>query len=357
VRVPTEPELDLLLAALGSTEDALPAWQRWRTDHRLEDCEYLSHCLLSLIYRRLPQDWVSPADRSILRGLYRYQWTRNQLVSRSATLLLGHFYDEGIEAIVLNGLTLAHLAYQDLGIRPLQNLALLVRPSCLGKALKVLESAGWSATQTVDVAKNHCWFSSLTHPYLQLHWYASEESRWAESDQDFWQSSRSFRLDSLEARALSPAHQLLQLLIQEGSPLVWVTDACILLDSEDGLDWTGFLESTRGRRSTLIVASRLRWLHQEMKRVVPESVFWALAAIPVSWNDRLYYQSKVLGRNDGPVLLRLYLHYLRTERPAWGGNLPGFFHFLLRRWQLRSVWHLPGRAWRALSRRFEGNCN
>lgn len=356
--LPNDSDMHLLLAACGPLEQAGAAWHQWRSQNMNKKLDDVSHRLLPLVFRRLHEDQLTREDRTFLRGLYRYHWTRNQLLSRAASSVLRTLQSEGIDTLVLKGLALAHLTYRDLGVRPMQDFDVLVRPRQRDLAATVLERSGWCASQTIPSlsAAHGCEFANQGGQRFDLHWYATDESRWTGADDDLWHGSSSFRIESAETRTLNPTHRLLHVLIHGvkvtgSSPLAWVSDALKIIEAHPDLDWSGFLDSVRIRRVVLPVELGLSYLRDKMNCPVPNCVMVALSETPVQWTDRFYYASKVRGGHHWLALTQPYLDYLRTAQPTCGGNLFEFIRFLMERWQLQTIWQLPGRIWRGFARR------
>lgn len=357
--LPGPEDADLLEAALAPLEQACAAWRRWRLHHSADASHYTHHRMLPLLSRRFSKEMLTPEDWQFLRGLHRYHWTRNQLLSNCAASILQALANDGIETIVLKGLALAHLTYQDLGARSMFDFDVLVRPSQRDQAVAVLQKAGWSHTSPLPAlsADHGCEFRNENDQRFDLHWFATDESRWPGADDDFWQDSRNFELGSARTQALSPTHQLLHVLIHGvkvtgASPSNWVVDAAAMLRSGAALDWEAFVASAQRRRVVLPMHLGLTYLRDELGLNVPSKVLSHLGAAPVNWVDRLYYQTKIRCGTGKWALLRPYLDYLRTERPRGPGHPIGFLRFLLLRWHLERRRQIPGRIWTGLAARF-----
>lgn len=355
---PASDDRELLQAAFAPLPQAQQAWQNWRSRHTLEACHYVSHRLLSLIGRRLPRESIPVRDQHLLRGLYRYHWTRNQLLTRSAVSILSSLQQAGVETLILKGLALAHLVYRDVGVRPMNDFDVLIRPAQRELAVATLERCGWQPSHPLPdlFAWHGCEFRNAEEQRFDLHWFSTDESRWLGADDDFWQHSRPFPLPGVETRAPDPAHLLLHCLIHgvkvsEADPVVWVTDACAILDSVPDLNWSLFLESARIRRVVSTVRLGLQYLQERMSRPFPEWVLGELSSTPVCLTDRLYYHTKIRCHTGWTALARPYLDYVRTERPRWGGDLVGFLNFLRRRWQLGRIRAVPRRILQGIWRR------
>ena len=354
--LPSDDDLELLQAALAPPSQARAAWQRWREQNREGPGHHTHNRMLPLIARRLSPESLDEADRLFLRGLYRYHWTRNQLLSNCAAAILGTLQQAGIDTLLLKGLALAHLTYQDLGVRPMHDFDVLVRPAQRDQAVAVLEQAGWTYTAPMPAlsADHGCEFRNAADQRFDLHWFATDESRWPGADDDLWENSRPLQIGAAGTLALSPGHQLMHVLIHGvkvtgANPCIWVADACAILDSESKIEWSKFLASVRRRRVVLPLKLGLEYLKNQLGRPVPPELIADLRATPVNWTDRLYYHTKIQGGETKLALLRPYLDYRRTENNR---SFLGFLNFLRLRWHLRQIRQIPGRVWRGLCNRF-----
>ena len=326
---------------------AVEYWQKWREQNTLDACEHRLHRLLPLIYRQLEKSTIDPSDLAILRGVYRYNWARNQMLARSAAEAIQALQSASVEVLVLKGMALAHTAYADLGIRPMQDFDLLIRPEQRPLALRVLEQHGWKPTyQVPEISAQHaCELKNRLDHQLDLHWYANSQCCWPEIDQGFWLRSQPFTLQGVLTRTLAPGDQLLQVCLHAAKdgvePSGWPADASILLRHTP--DLSAFLQEARQRRSVLSLYLTLRHLRQALQAPVPEWLLQELRNTPVSWMDRIYYWSKIRGGWGWSFWLTPLLDYLRGERR-------GFLHFLRRRWGLQRIRQIPGHA---LKRAFE----
>ncbi|ODT74915.1 hypothetical protein ABS71_05125 [bacterium SCN 62-11] len=351
----------LMQAALAPPEQALVAWLKWRSENSAEAYQYTHNRLLPLISRRLGQSPLTQEDRAFLRGLYRYHWTRNQLLSNCAASILETLENHGVPTLLLKGLALAHLTYRDLGVRPMHDFDVLVAPAQRDRAVAVLEAAGWSYEPPLPAlsAAHGCEFRNDKDQRFDLHWFTTDESRWAGADDDFWAGAATLSLGATVTRVLNSTHQLLHVLVHGvkctgASPCNWVADACAILDSAAVIDWEEFVECARRRRVVLPIALGLRFLKESVGRPVPESVLRELDSTPVNWVDRTYFKSKIRGGTDRLAMLRPFLEYVRNERATGLGSLFGFLRFLRDRWHLQRKRQLPGRIWARLQKRLSG---
>jgi len=106
-----------------------------------------SHSMLPLLYERLhglDAGRIPPEVMASLKGAYYTNLLRNQRLGADLELVVAALREEGMEAIVLKGGTLARTVYADPARRPMVDLDLLVRRGQMERAGTVLETLGYS---------------------------------------------------------------------------------------------------------------------------------------------------------------------------------------------------------------------
>ena len=124
---PTSAQRLLLRAVVLRGAEALAAWQRWTQAVDLDGLDAGSIRLLPQLYRSLEREGVRDPLMSRLKGVYRHTWYGNQLRLRDAAVVLGELSRRGIEPMLLKGAALTLLHYRDSGLRPMEDVAVLVR--------------------------------------------------------------------------------------------------------------------------------------------------------------------------------------------------------------------------------------
>jgi hypothetical protein len=288
--------LSLLQAAFGDQQ----AWRAWRTVHSLDDADYAQQVLLPSVFKTQPA--LDEPDRSRLQGVYRYHWARNQLLLRTTVGLLAGLEAAGVQALVLGELGQILTVTHDPGLCPTRAIEL-----CLSRRF---EPPGWKRTG------RQIWTNS-SGQHLILHPSPSKP---------YWENSVTISLAG--ARALAPAHALLQLCRDGwgGHRPGWARDALALLRLP--FDWDGFLQETEALKMVPMVLWALPRLQPVLAR---PDLHARVLQLPADWIDRLCF-----GLGNG--MLWDYLH----ARPV------GFCEFLNHRWGLDHNRQLPAELWRRL---------
>jgi hypothetical protein len=358
---PSAEQLLVLHAALDPAPAAAAAWQRWREVVEFDDVDHGSTRLLPLVYRNLGAKAFDAEVAGRLKGLYRRSWSHNQLIFKRAAEAIAVLEREGIETLVTKGASLALLSYGDVGVRPMDDVDVLVPIERTAAAIEALSGAGWSPAheEPLDWTEVHhsLDFASTDSGHVDLHWFSLWQPA---SDKELWRASVSLELAGAATRAPCPADQLLLACVHgtPWSPLPpfrWIADAVTVIRAGgERLDWDRFAAEAERRRLTVATAAALAYLREEFDAEVPGTVLRQLRAAPASRHERAAFRAAC--RPDSP---------LRTLRMAWdryrrlcdldtGAPRPdGFTGFACRFWGVDSVWQLPPHAARAFSRRRE----
>ncbi len=291
----------------------------------MEDCEYHLHRLLPHVFRQFEGGGIGEADLNLLRGIYRYYWTLNQLRLPQAVHTVGGLQQAGVEVLVLSG-----LYFPDPGTcAEAEEIALLIRPAQRMQALQALEKQGWGLqTKLAELSIQHrLILSQADGRKLTLNWYASEHCRWSQCDDSFWGRSLELDVQQLSTRRLCAGDMLVLACLQDTTTdsISWLTNAGRIL--RQPIEWDLVLDETRRRRVVPLFNTRLLALQAALSGQIPDWLMAELRLTPVPWEDRCYFA--------GPSWLRPYLDYRRCRRPE------SFAHYLRRRWGLQRLRQIP----------------
>ena len=366
---PLDPAHDALLrAALLPPEEAARAWERWKANFGgFDSLDTAGFRLLPMVYRNLSGHGLSPEDLGTLRGLYRQTWSRNRLAFRAAGDALEVLRASGIPALVLKGAALAHIAYDEQALRPMNDIDLLVHGRQLRQAAAALEPLGWTPAAPL---RSPWQAARIFHAILlrhtsglelDLHRHILEEACWKGADDVLWDDPIEFALDGRPARTIRPEAHLVHV-IAHGvrwdpvPPVRWIADATILFRQfESNWDWEFTIALARRLGVTLAVAGGLVYLRENFAESVPPAVTDELAASPTAFLERLDFRAQQSGGTVHWQTVRYITRYLRlTSRRRLGRRLGDFQPYLQVMWELESPWSVPGDAMRRAWLRMRG---
>jgi hypothetical protein len=358
---PSAEQLLVLHAALDPAPAAASAWERWRQAVEFDAVDHGSTRLLPLVYRHRGAEAFDAEVAGRLKGLYRRSWSHNQLIFKRAAEAIAALEGAGIETLITKGASLALLSYGDVGVRPMDDVDVLVPLDRTREAIEVLSAAGWKPDHEDPAAwtqvHHSLGFAGPKGGEVDLHWFSLWQPA---SDAGLWRASIPLELAGISTRAPCPADQLLLTCVHgtPWSPLPpfrWIADAVTVIRSAgEQLDWDRFLAEAARRRVTVASAAALNYLSEEFEMAVPPAVLAGLRAVPASRHERAAFRAAC--QPDSPLrTLRMAWDRYRRLRDLEAGTPPpgNFIGFARRFWGLESAWQLPLHGARALSRRRE----
>lgn len=347
----------VLHAALDPPEQAARAWRSIRRAvdpaGAVETSE--AHRLLPLVHRNLEAADIGAADRAALQARYDRTRAANDeriaLAARWIRLLeLG-----GVRASALKGVPLALRDYDDLGVRPMRDIDLLVPTAEAARALDLLEGAGWRDAADLSrstLARLHHG-SGMVGPggaSLDLHWHVA----------GFLTGPYAPRLEPIDvggsaATTLDRTDTLVHVCLHgawNGSAATtrWVADAVTVLRAiaagPEALDRDRVVELGEAHGVGAILGAALAHVEREHAAPVPPGLAAELAAQRRGW--RLRHRQRVV---TAPAHGRERVHGLRHLRAYWAYTRWGWDDrtslltlpaFLTQLWGLDSPAELPG---------------
>lgn len=363
-RWPDARQVLLLKAAVSDRVAALAAWHDWRRAGDLDDVDRASYEVLPTLFRNFERLGIDDPDMGRLKGIYRRTWYQNQVLVRHAAQAIRQLGDAGIAVMVLKGVALMELYYHDHGIRPMNDVDVLVPTKEARRAIDVLRRNGWKPyprpDRSLEPALSVLHGAPLTNGAggIDLHWHALEESCQDDADDDFWEASRPITVNGTPARAQCPADLLLHVCVHgsRGQPervIRWVPDAlAILRDAAEPVDWERLVDQAVKRRLTLGLGTSLRFLRDTFDAPTPADVLRSLERAPTSWLERTDYRAQGSSPTVYWAIVRDTSRYLRLSggRSSWR-RVTGFSRYLACLWELDRARQVPAEGLRRVSRR------
>src|SRR5262245_28858239 len=290
-----------------------------------------------------------------LKERYLRTWSENLRFYHCVLPLLQAFQQVGIDAVVLKGLALIARFYRDPGVRPMEDVDVLVSATDVEKACEVATALGWHPrhrpTPAFRRVKHAVPFDHGTAVACDVHWRVFEEAGASAADEDFLAAAEPVTFQGARLRVLSPTDQLLHVCghaarWSEAPAIRWVADAALIL-REGPIDWQRFVAHTAKRRYILRMRQMLGYLRDALGAAIPPAVEAELAQRPGSVLERL--EHRVRNRE----------HRLLGELPTYVFNcfrgephpLIAFPGYLRDAWGLESLAEVPGHALRLAARR------
>jgi hypothetical protein len=347
------PEQELLLrAALLRGRDAIEAWKEWKSSVDIEQVDHASHRMLPLLYRNLQAHGVKDPSMAKYKGVYRQTWYKNQILFHAIASLLRSFRDENIQTLMLKGAALTMLYYKDYGLRPMNDIDVLIRMEKVLPAIKMLQKLGWTPVyfapteEYISVSHSHGFRNSAGQEF-DLHWHVLSQSRETNADVDFWEGAITADFHGIATHALNPADQLLHVCIHGARwnytpPFRWVADAMSILNApQSKFDWNRLIAQSRKRRLILPMRESLNYLRNLVDAPVPTEIVRIINDLPIPGIERIEYRV-----NMSPPSRRIAGIDLWCQHSRLMGDKNLFYklirfpEFLGRIWG-QSLWKLP----------------
>ena len=328
---PTLQQELLLRAVLLEGDEATQAWLDWRSAVDLEVLDLRSWRLWPQLYHKLHSLGVQDPLMSRLKSAYQVTWYRNQMRLSDLGRLLDSLHGAGMETMLLKGVALAQLHYEDPALRPMNDGDVLVHTEQAAEAVELVTSLGWQpvaqvarllTTKNYTVLKAGAGFRHPDSAAIDLHWHVLDECCDDNADVDFWHHAVPVKVGGVLSSALSPTDQLLHVCVHgvthRGAPR-WVADATVILRKwQAEIDWDRLFMQARGRRLTLVLREALTYLRDRYGVELRPDVLRSMELEPVSAVERIEQVARTgIGASAHPLrtlLLQWALYLCRFDR-------------------------------------------
>jgi hypothetical protein len=353
-----DPVQELLLrAALLPGAAAGEAFRKWLTLTDRDRLDQGSYRMLPLLVHNLSRQGIRDPFLNLCLGVHRHTWVRNQMQLSQTRELLKEFRLEGIPVMLLKGAALALAYYADCGLRPFEDIDLLVPTGQAQPAFALLCRLGWSPCR-FPVRSISPEYAGITHAVVMvnerglvvdLHWHLLSQCLSPDADSRFWRDSVPVDKESNRLYMLSPTDQLFHACVhgykhQVGwehiPPIRWVADALHVMAAKvEQIDYLRLGCLARELHLGLALKLTLGYLRDRLEAPLPESLISEMAEWPVSAWERAELRtqqksSTILG--SLPIIWHRYRRLKRNSAtgPAlqnFASYLQHFFHFQHRR--------------------------
>jgi Uncharacterised nucleotidyltransferase len=299
---PDEIQELLLRAALLPGDPGSVAWAAVRPRIDIDHLPGELHRLMPPLSKALTGHGVEDSELPRLKGVYQFSWYRNQLLFADAAAVLGALEAAGVPTMLLRGAAMAVAYYGDTGVRPMNDLDVLVREGEMDRARRVADAEGWRPVAGSEPFERREAAAALRNDQgrvIRLHWQPSRNvSLPGVAWEPMWQRAVDVRFHHTATRVPNAADHLVHACIDgaranSGSTLRWITDVSVLLDAVPDLDWDIVVSEARRHHVSVLVGEALRYLVEALDAGVPRDAIGALAATPTTPRERLAHRLSV----------------------------------------------------------------
>lgn len=307
---PTLAQETLLGAALAMDGSTAARFSDWLTmvdfEGRIDESSYR---LLPLVWVNLRAAGDDHPLMGRLKGVYRSTWAQAAKRGVLAAGLLESFQAEGIGTLLLKGLPLSLVHYQDAALRPMSDIDIAVHNDKAEEASALLEKHGFRSdggTAGSDRVVRHA--ASYLHPAggeVDLHWHVLFDCPRTAADGHFWKSAVPISVKGVPTLRPCATDLLLHVIVHgvrwnPVPPMRWIVDAAMILRSGEEVDWGRLAEFAGRYRLAGRVGLGLTYLKSRFAMPIP--------AITL---EKLESRSTFLERSELAVMR------YEARRPAW----------------------------------------
>ena len=291
---------ELLLGAFVlPPAQAREKWVLWREGRDLDHLDPDSVQVLPLLAHRVAEWTADDPAKSIVQGVCKRAWTRNQMTLRRLAHAAAKLRAAGVDRIVLTGPASWSLLHAERkSIRPAGSPEILVARGHALRSARELSADGWRlapgqpepAGETLD--HRHCvWLEDARGERLKLAWRLLPCPPELASSGERLGPLTSVSVQDAPLQLLGPEQMLLDILAgyRDRTPPDWRWDALALLAARS-VEW----RRLRGPLMDDQVASqRLLQLREQWRVPVPERILetsgWFRQRVAAVWRDYLWH--------------------------------------------------------------------
>ena len=239
---PKPDQVLLMRAALLSGDHGRNAYAAWRTTHVVTELDADSDRVLPLLAYNLDRLGVDDENRDRLRGVWRHTWVNNARLLAGVSDGLRILSEAGIPMMLIKGAALiASGIAPNSGVRPMDDVDVLVRRADAPRAVELLAESGWrwKGANSFDLVFGRAHGNSLfdaERRQIDLHW--SSLSLEIVADDVLWERASPADLHGQRVFVPTAADQLVLVCLHgvawHGAGLRWMLDATLIIQGSEG---------------------------------------------------------------------------------------------------------------------------
>ena len=302
----------------------------WEGVRRCAEVEHLE----PLLYRQLNGQALLPSEvEEAFREAYVVTSRRNLFVLHELRQALGALRARGVEVIVLKGAALLGTIYDNIALRPLRDVDLLIRQEQVECAVAALGSVGYVEAKVEPFTGAHLLYANelllqkegALDIFLDIHWGLFDSPFYQEQlGMDwFWNTTRPATVAGSEVQILGLEGQLLHLcahleLHHQGRGLMWWVDVAELLYQHgEEVRWEELLEMSVDLDLLISLREVLGRLSAEWGIAAPATFLTTLESLGASQREEQVHAW--LARSDRAIARRFW--WILVTLPRWQQRL------------------------------------
>ena len=303
-----------------------------------------SHGLAPLLYHRFGTTslrvHIPTGAMEMLQRIHLHSSWENTRLYYELSKVLTALRNNDIPVIVLKGAALAKLIYQNIPLRPMNDVDLLVKGQDIWKTDKILSQLGYESDIAFLLSKRHSqWTQHVTYKGRNTLIEVHPDRIYELPNLNPWANAAAVTIASAEVLILGPEDFLLHLCLHldrhlrndRSTRLIWWCDIeAVLKHYRRELNWEYTMRIAKEHRVEGAVHRILHVVHQELGGYVPPHVLSQLKdnGAVISINDvvRFTGESTTSGQKD--LELNLFLSFI-SRVPSIHGRVYHFFRCII----------------------------
>ncbi|BAQ64669.1 nucleotidyltransferase family protein [Geminocystis sp. NIES-3709] len=289
---PTHEQQLLLKASLLKGEKAINAYREWINLVDIDTLDSESNSLLGLLYRNLIDNKIESQHLPRLKGINRYNWTKNQLFISSFFKIAQVFADFKIDFICFDDLALVSNDYQDYGNKIIKNIGILIKEKNLEKANKILLNLGWQ-TQNNQVLHNELMWKNDQQQLLCLKYRIFTVEPQEYINEQLWLNTTEQNIAKIPTKILNSVDRFLISCLKANQnynrlSATKITDAMMIIKNH--CNWVDLVNKTQRYELIIPVRNMLCFLSNILEVKIPDWVLSSLFKMPISDYELINYR-------------------------------------------------------------------
>jgi Uncharacterised nucleotidyltransferase len=296
----------LIRACVADEHDAAAAIEEWLAGIEIDDLDYATLELTGFVYRRMVDADLDHPARAVLAARYRRTWHQNQKLLFRARPLLARLGELTDRAVVLKGGAMVSSAYyDDLGVRALQDIDVLVEQEAVEPVVSWALERGWHVAKGLDAKDIYIVHHAIDLRYgddgaIDLHWALLVQGRNPSRDRAFLASAQPAELGDVPIQVLPPTEQLFHTAAHvKPVGIRHVVDAISIVGRGGELiDWSTLVDEVLERRVVARTLRTFNLIEQAKPGTIPAAALDHLAQAPRHWSDNIFDDDEMSSRRD-----------------------------------------------------------
>jgi hypothetical protein len=296
----------LLRACVADERDFAAAVDEWLAGVELDRLDETALELTGFLYRRMVALDVDHIARTSLSWSYRRTWHLNQMLLFRARPLLARIGEVTGRTLVLKGGAMLSSAYHDdLGVRSLMDLDVLVERDSVEPLVDWALEHGWHIVKGFDPEDIYVVHHAIDLAYgnegaVDLHWALLVQGRNPSRDAELLASSRPAQLGDVPIHVLPPTAQLFHT-ASHVKPIGvrHVVDAVSIISQHgDEIDWTELVDEVIERRAIAYTVRTFDLVEEVKPGLIPAAALQRLSRARRHWSDYCFHGQEMSSRRE-----------------------------------------------------------